>query len=102
MGRLLQQTSIRRGAITFAKRVFDRAARPKARERRIHIVFPVANVPVIRPHSLRMTPQSWSPVGVRRSGGAPGVIYEVFPWATPNYVTFKCSVAGTVAEIILR
>lgn len=99
MARLLQQTAIRRGAITFAKRIFDRRARPKALERRIHISFPVANVPVTRPHSLGFTPSSWSPVGLR---GAGGTVYETYPWASQNYVTFRCTVANTVAEIILR
>lgn len=102
-GRLLQSKALRQGSVSFGKRVFDRKT-GKAREFRIHAVFPVANRPVTYPHGLGRVPTFYSPGPARRNpaSGAPGTVYDRYPWATRTHVTFYCTAANTRAEIILR
>jgi hypothetical protein len=108
MARLLTSKKLLRSSVSFSKRVFDKKT-SKAKEARIHMHFPQASGagtprPVTYPHHLGFTPSSYTVVATRRNTalGPPGQVFDVYPWATPTHVTFHCSAAGTVAEIVLR
>lgn len=74
-----------------------------ARERRLTVSFKTANVPVVVFHGLGFAPSGFTPLGNKAGTGAGGVIYNDFPLpSTSRVIVLKCSVANTVADILVR
>lgn len=108
MPRLLQSGSLKRGAVSFGKRVFAKKT-SKAREARVYFYFQIgstagAPAPVTRPHGLGKTPTSYTIIATRKDPavGPPGQIYDVFPFATRTHITLYCSSDETYAEVVVR
>ena len=72
--------------------------RTNARERRLQVIFPAANQPVVVWHGLGFPPSGYE---VLARGNAQ--IYNDTPFtATSRVIVLKCSVANTVADILVR
>lgn len=73
--------------------------RTNARERRLQVIFPAANQPVVVYHGLGFAPSGYSVL----SQGKSASIYNDTPFpATSRVIVLKCSVANTVADILVR
>lgn len=107
--RRLNRRDIGTGAISLAGRVFGSKRDAKARESRVSITFPDADVPVPVGHRLGFVPTGYVVVSKFRATGTPpvfavpGDIYNDQPLqADKRTIVLKCTLAGTTAEIIVR
>lgn len=72
--------------------------RTNARERRLQVIFPAANQPVVVYHGLGFPPSGYE---VLARGNAQ--VYNDTPLpATSRVIVLKCSVANTVTDILVR
>lgn len=70
-----------------------------ARERRLSVIFPAANQPLVVYHGLGFTPSAFSVLSQNKSAS----IYADNPFpSTSRVIVLKCSVANTVADILVR
>ena len=104
----LNRSDIGTSSITLQKLTTGRTA-SKTREARCRVTFPAANVPVPVAHNLGFVPTAATQLGRFRGVGAPAVfaapgeVYHDYPLpADKRVVVLKCTVAGTVADVLIR
>ena len=78
-----------------------------ARERRLTVTFPSADVPVSVFHGLGFPPSGYTVLGSGIGSGttfiAGGKVYNDFPLpSTSRVIVIKADTAGTVADILVR
>lgn len=104
----LNRSDIGTGAISLQPRKFGPGT-SKTRETRVSVKFLAANVPTPVAHNLGFVPSGYIVLGKFRGTGVPpafttpGDIYNDHPLpASRNAIVLKCTVAGTVADILVR
>ena len=81
--------------------------RTNARERRMSVSFPTADVPIVVAHNLGFAPSGYTVLGSGVGSGttyiAGGKVYNDFPLpSTSRVIVLKCDTANTVADILVR
>ena len=72
--------------------------RTNARERRLSVIFPAADQPVVVYHGLGFPPSGYTELSKGKA-----TVYNDTPLpATSRVIVLKCSVANTVADILVR
>lgn len=95
------------GSVSFQGQNFGNSVRGKAQERRIRVSFPTADAPVVVRHGLGKKPSGYTPVTSGKGSGttyiAPGIVYSDVPLvADTRSLVLKCSVGGSVVDLIIR